>query len=590
MRTEGIRWLLPLRGRRVFSTAAWAVIAPFAVLATGGFELAAGPGDLARGAAIAVLAQLAVGAVFLVANTLERRARSDASHLVLIASAFAVLAVGRPALISAVQDATGGPLLGDQPFGLRVLTNLLTIAVPTLLVFFLDQSLRRGRDVRARLGEVAAHRAAQAVHDEAATARLVARLRTDAIDPVLRALDGARVTPFDAAAQAETLRRVAHDVVRPLSHTASRAEADDPGEPPEDPSALPRPQVSSRPRMRNPPAWAAPVGLLLLTATAIATEYRVTAGLVAIAALGVGVGLSSLAGRIPVRRMPRAHGIAVVAVVQLAIGLAMTAVLLLPAPFATRPVYWITTPAAFAAIGLVVGLTSATLERLAEDERALSQLVVGVDRHASATRANLRDLADRVGRVLHTEVQGRIVATTLRLRMGTAGPETVDELRAAVEADLDDAVEPVPAVRGSAPELLARTIETWAAAMPLEASADEDALAWIAAAPSRSQLMLDAVSEALSNAVRHGDDGEVRIELARTDGGVRLAVRSAGRLQRGGDGIGLRLLVERGAAVALDSEPPSTVVLTVDLGEEIGAVGAEPSQSSAPTARQLQSR
>ena len=67
------------------------------------------------------------------------------------------------------------------------------------------------------------------------------------------------------------------------------------------------------------------------------------------------------------------------------------------------------------------------------------------------------------------------------------------------------------------------------------------------AAPARASAVLDAVSEGLANAVRHGDGSLVSVEL-RTVGedGVEVVIRSGGRLHSHGPGIGLKQLAEHG--------------------------------------------
>lgn len=569
---DGIRWILPLRGRRVFSVWAWAIVLPFGLFATGGYDLASSADEFARGAAIALVAQLAVGVAFIIGNLVERRLVTDAVHIAWVVAVLLGISVGRPALIIALQEVTGGQLFPDQGLLLRAGSNLLTLGLPTVGVFVLVQTVMRSRGIRRRLESVIACSEQSAAADEAASAALVSRLRVLVVTPVIGAIADARVSPFDAERQAEALRLVAHSVVRPLSHTVIEMPVDDlmPGPPPTGSHAGP----ASGPPLRivMPAPWIAPVAIVGLTIVALVVNYGAVAGALAVLVIAIGTSLGSLARSVPTQRMRPGAGIATVAALGLGIGVVISAIMIAPAPFSVPAVYWVTTPLAFAALTTVMSAITSVSHQLTEDERLMAALVTAAERRATAARANLRDLVSRVGRSLHTEVQGRVVATALRLRLGVAGPDALDDLLVGVADDLDDALEPAVEHRGeAAPELLQRAISAWTSALPVSLVVDPDVWPWLAVSPARTELLLEAVSEALSNTVRHGDDGDVEIVIDRIATGARLVVRSSGHIHRGDDdGVGLRSLVEQGAGVTLVAPAPGSVMLTVDLGEEIG--------------------
>ena len=115
----------------------------------------------------------------------------------------------------------------------------------------------------------------------------------------------------------------------------------------------------------------------------------------------------------------------------------------------------------------------------------------------------------------------------------------------------------------------------------ISVDADPSALEWFSVASARTELLLESVNEALSNAVRHGRPGVVTITVtdAPDDLGVWLTVRSSGWLDRKRtDGNGLRSIVEQGGVVTLMAPKPGLVQLTVAFGDEIGADMSEHSE------------
>ena len=65
--------------------------------------------------------------------------------------------------------------------------------------------------------------------------------------------------------------------------------------------------------------------------------------------------------------------------------------------------------------------------------------------------------------------------------------------------------------------------------------------------PGRAEAVVDAISEGLANAVRHGDGSDVTLEvLPAADDGVSVLVVSGGVLSTATPGIGLLQLAERG--------------------------------------------
>lgn len=532
----GIRWLMPLRGRRVFSVWAWLALVLFGLFAIGGYDLAADPAQATRGVLIAGVAHLALGMVFLIANLIERTITSDAVHIAFVTLVLVFIAVGRPIMISELQWATGGPLFTEQWLVIRALTTFFTIGVPTLALFVMVETLRRHRRVRRTLAEVITQTERSTHDDEERSARLAQRLREVGIVPVLTAIDGARVFPFSAPEQASALEGIASAVVRPLGSSLTEIGATPATEPvvAVDPEARPR-RVSAAPPLRilAPPPWFAPLALVVVTATALIATYGVASSLMMLLVFAVGTGLSLAARRVPTRQMSAWLGVATIIVVHGLIGAVVGLVMLAPAPIAVPALYWATTPTAFAAFAALASLVVSARHRLAEDERLTAALVTSSARRATAASANLRDLVGRFRRAMDPGVHDRIVSTAMALREGVTEPRIIDDLMMTVADDLESALEPaMPHSVDVARDLLDRALEPWSSAIEVQVNADAEALGWFGLAPARTEVLLEAVVEALSNAIRHGGHGLVSITIVPTDAGVRLSVHSPGLVQR----------------------------------------------------------
>ena len=75
------------------------------------------------------------------------------------------------------------------------------------------------------------------------------------------------------------------------------------------------------------------------------------------------------------------------------------------------------------------------------------------------------------------------------------------------------------------------------------------------ARPERAELLVDALSESLTNVVRHGSGNDVAISIASENDSVTLRVVSPGTPDsQTRPGIGLAQLEARGARVALRSD------------------------------------
>ncbi len=197
-----------------------------------------------------------------------------------------------------------------------------------------------------------------------------------------------------------------------------------------------------------------------------------------------------------------------------------------------------------------------------------------VDRVAEAARADtdarirLATTTQTLARLLHTHVQGDIIATSLRLKMGTNGTEAVDGLlrridRSLAGADVDE--------NGLTPEtvrsLIDSTIASWSTVLRIDDFIDETVLPWMAEHPAAAEVLRDAFAEGLTNAIRHDRATATSATLQSTGAGAELTIRTPGRLRSASDdGIGLADLRERATELSLTQED-ELVVLRVVVGE-----------------------
>jgi signal transduction histidine kinase len=103
-----------------------------------------------------------------------------------------------------------------------------------------------------------------------------------------------------------------------------------------------------------------------------------------------------------------------------------------------------------------------------------------------------------------------------------------------------------PTVEPPAGDRLRALLDSWSSAIPLTSTISDGVIDRLEE-PSRCDAVVDAISEGLANAVRHGDGTPVTLDVRSSDeSGVAVVVTSGGSLASSEPGIGLRQLAERG--------------------------------------------
>lgn len=193
------------------------------------------------------------------------------------------------------------------------------------------------------------------------------------------------------------------------------------------------------------------------------------------------------------------------------------------------------------AVGLGLAVARAAL---AELEATLSELREADERLAWQV-ARLRTIRwlrrKRVARALHGPVQGAIASAALRRREGT-------ESDALVFAALRTALLDVLSLNEQ-PRTFAAGLElvraNWSGVCDVTLTTASEDLRILDGDPDACEIAIDIVTEAVSNAVRHGNAGHVSIEA--TCSGDLLTVQvtdDGGAAEKGRTGLGTRLLDE----------------------------------------------
>ncbi|WP_431198079.1 hypothetical protein [Leifsonia xyli] len=214
-------------------------------------------------------------------------------------------------------------------------------------------------------------------------------------------------------------------------------------------------------------------------------------------------------------------------------------------------------------IALGVALVSSLSQRVRSDQAELEQALQVNIGAAARIRAEYDRERASLARLLHAGVQSELIAGALALTAGAADGSHTAALRIAeVVGRARDALRGGREEPHAADEVRA-LVESWSSAIELRARYGDDVWRRLAD-PARASAVVDAVSEGLANAVRHGDGSLVEVEL-RASGrdGVEVVIASGGSLDTRGPGIGLRQLAERGT-VAL-RELAGRVELTVAI-------------------------
>ncbi|OJX63191.1 MAG: hypothetical protein BGO95_09260 [Micrococcales bacterium 73-13] len=558
-----------------FSAWAWLVLAPYLVIALGGMETAPTVSLWWHGAAVAAIVHAALLGVFLGLGAIETAVASrPRARWTVVAVALLAIAVGRPALVSALQHAFGLDLVETQTW-IRFLLNLFVIATGCALIYGLRESLARREDGRQRLLVVLTTIQAQADRIEATADRVADEFQREVRGPVLEALDALVPRRLPPAELSDELRQVAHDVVRPLSHRASDVDLGDAlGDVGIDPAAVePQPVVRGELHQSRIAPAAAWLTTLVAVVVLVPAEFNAN-GLALGAALAAAGAAVSLAGglllrAVPLPTRPRA-ATAGLAISQLLLGALVTATMLGPVWATPKNWYYFTIgTVGYGVVGFCLGILASRMREVSGHHERIATAVSDAEQRSFRARQRLATVSRATGRLLHTEIQGDLIATSLQLRLGTAGDEPLVRLIERVDRLLADPVTGDGDLSASSTAIrdgFRASLHAWSLSLDLAVEVESAALDRLADRPPSAAVAHDALTEGLTNAVRHGR-GEraavaIRVVPDSADA-VEVVVANPGRIgAASGGGIGLKDLRDRARQVSL-TQVGGDVVLRV---------------------------
>lgn len=525
----------------------WLVTAPIALTVMSGLQyVTGGPGAVI---AVAALTHAALGVLLAVLRLLLLVVPAPARAAAVLAG-FAVLGVLRPLLFLWSGAVLHIPVAAGD-LGGRILINLVTTVAMFSLIAVAVQLVRDHAAVYRRLRSA---QEASARDAERATER-VERMRHSAVDAVLdqleQATSGAAAEGIHPSAAATLLRALAEEVVRPASH---RVYDEDFAGLDDAPDVRPVPRrewiASVFGAMQAAPPLPLAVLFVILVLPFGLWEYGLVFMMLPLVC-GFAVLVAGNTAMVPlVRSAP-----GVLRVVVLLVGYGLVGALL----SATSEVvvrllggdphlvwfeaatYWV--------VGFAVAFVASLTARVRRDQSELEEAIQVNIRAAAATRSALEHERADLARLLHAGVQSELIAAALSLASGP-GEDASAELREVVgkiRAELS-----APRAEPDAADRIAALVESWGSAIPLRSSIGD---VWERLRePGRAEAVVDAISEGLANAVRHGDGTPVTLEVRpATAEGVSVRVVSGGALSSTRPGIGLRQLAERGEVALRES-------------------------------------
>ena len=348
----------------------------------------------------------------------------------------------------------------------------------------------------------------------------------------------------DPAAVAAGIQEVSDRLVRAGSHSLQS------GEVVEQALTVPRPRVGLRKVLAGVQPAApviGPVAFEALVFTAVARDFGLTLAVVnAVVATTVLIAGNLLLSRVAHQHWPVRGRLPVLFVSYLAVGFAATVTVqgIFVLLDSYRPM-WI--GALSVALFMTLASIIPSMRRLQEEAEAefaesLSPLAAQTARVRTLAEEQRRRLSHLMHGGLQAEMTAAAVSVSRSLERGDSGPE-VEKL---VDALVDLLSSQAASLESpSDKQTLDDVIDTWRLALEIDFQESPDARAILDAEPELSQRLVDVVSEALTNAVRHSLTREVSVTVGRAESqALSVVVEHPGALTRQATGLGSQTLDE----------------------------------------------
>jgi len=571
--TERFPWIGRAFGDNAITIWSWLLTLPFAVTVMAGYEFLHVGQPLYRAFLVALTVHVLLGGVLLAARFTVLRPGRGRHRALTALVLFAAIGVVRPLLALAIAAqfglvATPGDVLS------RATINVVSAIVMLPLIAVVVDVLREHGDVQRRL--IGARAAVEQRRMDAD--RRVDELRVEFATVVSERIDtaigtaGGELGPDDAAM---LLRRISDDVVRPMSHELFR-DAGAPASPRAESSDQAGP-VRFTERLRRVASGLypdPPIVITLVYLVLVFPHFLTTYGFAVTVIQTPVIGGIYLAGNAATHaigsRIDRAAW-RIATIIACYTGVALLAALQNSAALAvfgySAEFYWAEV-ASYPFVAVAIAVIRSVSVQLHADEDALAVSLREQVRLASRAQGRLADVRLRISHVLHSTVQAELIAASLGLRSGVGAELDASgvaaETIAGIKRDLLTRIreEPPPAREG-----VEAILSLWSSALRIEVDVADELWDLLDDDPGRASTVVDALSEGLTNAVRHGRGTAVQVGITHDamDDLVIVELRSEGTIADApptSPGIGLDSLRRSASALSLRTEDEQ-VVLTV---------------------------
>ena len=542
------RGLQQIGGRNAISIWSWIITIPLTILVSSTYAGTPSVPEVLvwQGIVLAVHGLLG-GVMWMAAKTILPNRERPSRPLVALGF-FAFLGLARGLLLQAAQDSVG---ISGGVFSERLAVNIVGSMVALAAIAIVVDDYRTDEAIVQRLES--ARRTLTRLRDEQETA-----LRAADIDVLEQVQERIESELGAAGADPARVRAIADEIVRPISHELAES----------DMSRLPSTSEESGPRVRltfgdafglmkapSPLAVAVIVEATIIGAVAVRFGIQVA---VVNAMLGGGLiflGCWALVRFLPLAASPWWRLITLVlALAAVAIAATLVAASIVTPLQATFPAGWIGVAVGVVGAGIALSLWSAVNAGRAQRQQELAQVVAEEASEVERLSTVIEERRLQAARFLHGPIQGELIAAALRR-------DNPDEVRATVARRFSDYGE-IP--ERSVEFQVRNVLDAWASILEITFQAEPIIWQLLEVDSRRSTLLVDALSEGLTNVVRHSAGREVLVSVEPTGRSLELRVRSMGSSgSQRNSGWGLDQLEARGADVALEGTTDFTELIVI---------------------------
>lgn len=175
-----------------------------------------------------------------------------------------------------------------------------------------------------------------------------------------------------------------------------------------------------------------------------------------------------------------------------------------------------------------IALVETSRRLLRENFIALTAATAALRRQLVSENAEARHFEEAVSRVLHGPVQDAVAASLLRLQQLPAGTQLGSEEFSEIRRPVEDALKLLSAPENSVRNVeqsLHELTELWRGVVSITLKLDARAISSIAASDRVNSTVVELLREAISNAIRHGDATEVTVSVSMNDGETDAVLR-----------------------------------------------------------------